>query len=241
MISNSDPAKDIIDLSHIDANLTAAGVQNFTFIGTNALTSAGAEVDYVQNAASDTTTVQATLAGDATPDLVIQISGLLKLTAANFALTSSQSKADLAAGAALSVSTLRSGSASEYSYTKVTGRACSSYEAIDDGIYIAADDLNLSGSSNEIDLLQNKVTITRGDSAESFAVGSGSFTLAYHANETIQAADAGAETFAFGSGFGNATINGFAAAGANADTLQLSISAFSYSGVTRGSEIPLGR
>jgi hypothetical protein len=227
-ISNFDPAKDVIDLSHIDANLTAAGVQNFTCIGTNALTSAGAQVDYVQDAATDTTTVQATLAGDATPDLVFQIAGLFTLTAANFALTSSQSKADLAAGAALSFSTLRSGSANEYSYTNVQGRPYSSYQAIDYASEVAADDLNLSGSSNEIDLFENNATITRGNSAESFAIGNGSFTLAYHANETIQAGDAEAETFAFSSGFGNETIDGFATAGANADTLQLSISAFSY-------------
>ncbi|MGO9423386.1 hypothetical protein [Roseiarcus sp.] len=226
-ISNFDPAKDVIGLSHIDANLTAAGVQNFTFIGTNALTSAGAQVDYVQDAATDTTTVQATLAGDTTPDLVFQIAGLFTLTAANFGLTSSQSTTDLAAGATLSFSTLRSGSANEYSYTNVQGRPYSSYQAIDYANEVAADDLNLSGSSNEIDLFENNATITRGNSAERFAIGNGSFNLAYHANETIQAGDAGAETFAFSSGFGNETIDGFAT-GANPDTLQLSISAFSY-------------
>jgi hypothetical protein len=33
-IWNFDPAKDVIDLSRIDANITAAGLQQFTFIGT---------------------------------------------------------------------------------------------------------------------------------------------------------------------------------------------------------------
>ena len=31
--SSFDPAKDVIDLSHIDADITTPGVQNFTFIG----------------------------------------------------------------------------------------------------------------------------------------------------------------------------------------------------------------
>ncbi len=62
------------------------------------------------------------------------------------------------------------------------------------------------------------------------AIGNGSFKLAYHANETIQAgnANAGAETFVFSKGYGQETINGFAASGANADTLVLSTSDFSY-------------
>ena len=38
-----DPAKDVIGLSNIDADLTAAGVQSFTFIGTNAFTTAPAQ------------------------------------------------------------------------------------------------------------------------------------------------------------------------------------------------------
>ena len=45
-VSGFNPAKDVIDLSHIDANLTTAGVQNFTFIGTAAFSGAGAQVRY---------------------------------------------------------------------------------------------------------------------------------------------------------------------------------------------------
>ena len=98
-VGNFDPTKDVIDLSHIDANLGVAGLQNFTFIGTAPLTSAGGQVDYVQNVALDETFVQVTLAGDTVPDLVIRVGGLLNLTAADFALTAAQSAADTAPAA----------------------------------------------------------------------------------------------------------------------------------------------
>ena len=58
-----DPAKDVIDLSRIDADILTPGVQNFTFIG-SAPFSGGAEVRYQLNPTNDTTTVQAALAGD---------------------------------------------------------------------------------------------------------------------------------------------------------------------------------
>src|SRR5208283_6128288 len=111
MVNDFDPAKDVFDLSHIDANLTQAGLQNFTFIGTNAFTSAGAQVRYQQDPTTNTTWVEATLAGDTTPDLVIQMVGLYTLTAANFALTPQQSATDFANGAALADSWVRSNDA----------------------------------------------------------------------------------------------------------------------------------
>jgi peptidase M10/serralysin-like protein len=99
-MSAFDPAKDVIDLSHIDANITEPGLQNFTFIGA-APFSGGAEVRYQLNPTNDTTTVQAALAGDPSADFTITLAGLVSLTAANFALTPAQSSADLADGAAL--------------------------------------------------------------------------------------------------------------------------------------------
>jgi Right handed beta helix region len=238
-ISGFDPAKDVIDLSHIDANLTSPGLQSFTFIGTKAFTSAGAEVRYQLNRTAGATIIQATLAGDTSPDLTIQIAGLLNLTSANFALTSAQSKTDLAKAAALSDSSSRSGSATEYIYTNVPGRSYSSYAAIAYANNTAADDLYLSASSNEIELFENGATITRGGQSERFAIGNGSFNLPYHANETIQAAGVGAETFAFSQGFGRETIDGFAPSGAKADTLKLSESAFSYlnAGMTQAQDL----
>jgi hypothetical protein len=176
------------------------------------------------------TVVQVALAGDTSPDMTIDISGQFNLTAANFALTASQSTTDLANGAALSVATARCGSAFEYLYTNVKGRSYSSYQSVYYANNVAADDLNLSATSNEIDLYESNAVISRQGNAEAFAIGNGKFNLTYRANETIQAgnANAGAETFLFSKGYGQETINGFAPSGTNADTLFLSISDFSY-------------
>ena len=97
-IGNFDPAKDVIDLSHLDADLTTPGVQSFKFIGAAPFSGAGGEVRVQQDPAHNTTYVQADLVGDASADLSIRLTGLLTLTAANFALTPSQSAADYATG-----------------------------------------------------------------------------------------------------------------------------------------------
>ena len=230
LVFSFDPAKDVINLSPIDANLTAAGVQAFAFIGTNAFTGAGAQVRYQLDPTNGDTIVQATLAGDTTPDWQIQIAGLVPLATSNFALTSSQSQTDFANGAALSVAHVDSGSALECLYTNVKEKAYSSYSSFSSAWYgtAGADDLNLSATSNQIDVYQNGLTLTRAGTAETLAIGNGSFTLAGHANETIQTANGGAETFAFRSIYGKETIDGFAPAGASADKLVLSKSDFSY-------------
>src|SRR5271163_2944045 len=92
-INNFDPAKDVIDLSRIDANITTPGLQYFTFIGTAPFSGTGAQVRYQLNPATDQTFVEADLAGDSgaySPDLEIVLTGLVPLTAANFALTAAQ-------------------------------------------------------------------------------------------------------------------------------------------------------
>jgi len=228
IVTNFDPAKDVVDLSHIDANLTASGVQNFTFIGTAAFSGSGAQVRYQQDPTNNYTYVEADLAGDsgnALPDVFIKLSGLRTLTAANFALTTAQSTADLANGAALSkVSTIYYGSATEDSYTNVQGRNYSSYQSFwSNWSTIAAENLNLSATANEIDLSGSGVTITRGSGSESLQVGTGSFSLGYHPTETIEARAAGPETFVFGANFGAETINGLT----SSDTIQLTTSSFS--------------
>jgi len=225
-IGNFDPAKDVIDLSHMDANLTQAGLQSFSFIGTNAFTSAGAQVRYQQNPATGTTTVQATLAGDTSPDLTIQISGLVTLSAANFALTPAQSASALTDGTTLSDPSLRSGSVTEYSYTNVTGRSYSSYASFDYANNVAADDLYLCPSANQLNLFENGATIMRGSQSEDFSIGNGLFTVPSHVDETINM-NGGNETVMLSKGFSNETINGFAASGTNVDTLDLSTAAFS--------------
>ncbi len=130
-MSAFDPAKDVIDLSSIDADITTPGVQNFTFIG-DAPFSGGAQVRYQLSPTNGTTIVQAALAGDTTADFSITLAGLTPLTAANFALTPSQSSADLANGAALSYKkvTTVSGAPTEYAYTNVQGKAYTSYEVV---------------------------------------------------------------------------------------------------------------
>ena len=131
MVGYFDSAKDVIDLSHIDASLAAAGVQNFTFIGTAPFSGGGAQVRYVQDPAHNITYVEADLAGNSTPDLFIRVAGLQTLTAANFALTAAQSNADMANGAALSVSLkARVGNVFDYFYQNVAGEPYSSYDAI---------------------------------------------------------------------------------------------------------------
>ena len=91
VIANFHTSKDVIDLSRVDASLGKIGIQNFTFIGSAALTAAGGQVDFVMNAAHTETLVQVSLLGDSQPDMVIRLSGQLNLTAANFCLTSAHS------------------------------------------------------------------------------------------------------------------------------------------------------
>jgi hypothetical protein len=237
-VANFDPTKDVIDLSHIDADITQPGVQNFTFIGTAAF-SGGPQVRYQLNPTNNTTTVQAALAGDPTADFTITLAGLAPLSAANFALTPSQSSADLADGASLTYSRVQTvaGAPAEYAYANVQGRAYTSYESFNVGA--TADDLNLSSSADELVLYSPSLTVTRGGGSESLQAGTGSDPLSYHPVETIDASTSGSEQFIFSAGFGNETINGFSASGASPDTIQLSKSAFSYltTGMTQAQDL----
>jgi hypothetical protein len=230
-IDNFDPVKDVIDLSSIDANTglySAAPTANFTFIGTAPFSGSGGQVRYQYDAALDETFVQADVVGDSIADLEIRLTGDIKLTAANFALTAAQSAADLADGAALNVSTTRYGEGAEFSYTNVLGQSYSSFQALYTSADTdAADNLILSSSANQLDLYASNLTISRGAGAESLTSGSIAFPLAYEPNETIEAGTVGSETFAFAANFGNETIEGFAT-GANPDTIQFAASSFWY-------------
>jgi hypothetical protein len=231
VMSAFDPAKDVIDLSQIDADILTAGVQNFTFIG-SASFSGGAQMRYQLNPTTGTTTVQAALAGDNTADFSITLYGLRPLTAANFALTSAQSTDALANGAALSYTqvTTAAGAPTEYAYSNVQGRAYTSYESFYGSTYedLAADDLNLSSSENKLIIYDPSQTVTRGGGSESLRVGTGSDPLAYHAVETIDASTSSGEQFVFSAGFGKETINGFSVSGTTPDSIQLAKAAFSY-------------
>ncbi len=228
-ISGFDPAKDVIDLSHIDADLTTPGLQNFIFIGT-APFSGGAQVRYQLNPTTGLTTVQAALAGDPTADFTLTLGGLFPLTAANFALTPSQSSADLADGAALTLSKVptAAGAPTEYLHSNVEGRAYTSYQAFWGGSALVADDLSLSPVANELILYGPNLTVTRGGGSEALQMGTGSDPLSYQPVETIDANARGSENFVFSAGFGKETINGFSASGASPDSIQLTKSSFSY-------------
>ena len=129
-VAGFDPAKDVIDLSHIDANITTAGVQNFTFIGSAAFDGA-AEVRYQLDPTSNITTVQAALAGDTSADFTITLQGLIPLTAANFALTRGPVLGRFGGrrGLDLQQGSTAAGAPTEYAYSNVQGRAYTSYES----------------------------------------------------------------------------------------------------------------
>src|SRR3984957_9931814 len=233
-----DPAKDVIDLSHVDGDILTAGVQNFTFIGAAPFSGVGAQVRYQLNPTSDTTTVQAALAGDFTADFSITLAGLVPLTAANIALTPSQLTAALANGAALTHTkvTTAAGAPTEYAYSNVQGRAYTAYESFHASQWdLAADDLNLSSNQDKLVLYDPSQTVTRGGGAETLTVGTGSDPLSYHPIQTIDATTSGSEQFICSAGLGKETINGFSVSGATPDSIQLVKSAFSYltSGMTQ--------
>jgi serralysin len=228
-ISDFDVNKDVIDLSAIPANLAQLGLTNekLTFIGAANFTGAGAQVNYVQDAADDKTLVEVALAGDTAPDMVIAIQGLVNLTAANFALTSAQSAADLSAGAALSVKrTVAAGGGFEYAYTNVQGRSYSSFEEMDaNSGALVGTQFDNNGGSGTLNLSGNGLTVIEGAGLQSVLTGSNLYSLASHTIEVINAGGATGETFVFAQGFGHDTISGFSA---RADALQLSESMFSY-------------
>jgi Right handed beta helix region len=244
-INNFDPSKDVIDLSRIDASITTPGLQHFTFIGSAPFSGNGGQLRYQLEPAQNRTLVQADLVGDSSADFEIILSGLTPLSASNFALTPAQSVADIANGAALTVTKVKTatGAPMEFSYTNVIGRNYSSYENFygDTGYQdIAAEDLNLSSTADQFVLYNANLTLTRGGGAETFQVGTGAADpVSYHPNQTIDATTSGSEQFVFGTDFGNETIQGFAASGSAPDTVQLATSSFSYltAGMTQAQDL----
>lgn len=245
-LSGVDPNKDVFDFSRIDANITTPGLQHFTFIGTAPFSGAGAQVRYQLDPAADVTFVEFDLAGDSTADFTLWIVGLVPLTAANFALTPAQSVADLANGAALVDTKVQTptGGMGETAYTNVKGQSYTSYEsfwaAIGGYAVVAAEDLNLSSTTDELRLFEPSLTVSRSGGAETIQYGtSAADPLSYHPVQTIDATTSGSETFVFGTNFGNETIQGFTASGSTPDTIQLATSSFSYltAGMTQAQDL----
>lgn len=227
LIGNFDASKDVIDLSAIDANILSPGMQNFTFIGTAAFSGAGGQVRYVQNPTLNETLVEADLVGDSSPDLEIRISGLVNLSSANFALTSAQSSAALAAGASLSMTQTGSGAAAhELAYANVQGRPYSSFDKIYSvASTMAAEAFDNTDASGALTLSGAGLTVSNGAAGQTVTTGGTTFSIAQHASQTVNASGSIADTFAFSSGFGQNTISGF---DPSTDLLRLQTSMFSY-------------
>ncbi len=230
---NFDLAKDVIDLSAINADPQGA-MQNFTFIGTAPFSGSAGQVRYQYDPTTNETLVQAELVGDFlagsdNPDFEIKLSGDVSLTAANFALTAGQSSADMAAGAALHMTIVGATNAThELVYTNVQGRPYSSFTEIypAGGTVVAneaAEAFNNTDGTGSLTLSGADATYTAGASTHSVTVGGTAVSITAHATETINATGA-SDSFVFQSGFGQDTLNGFG----GSDTLQLQKSMFSY-------------
>jgi hypothetical protein len=75
---------DRIRLDLVDANSTAAGTQDFTFIGTGAFTGIAGQLRYEQ--VNGNTFVSADIDGDGTANFALQLDGLHALRSADFIL-----------------------------------------------------------------------------------------------------------------------------------------------------------
>lgn len=236
LITNFNVSKDVIDLHQMNANPLSATTQNFTFIGSNAFSSAGGEVRVVQNAATNQTIVEADMVGDSTPDFEIDLSGLLNLTAANFVLTSAQAAAALPTQA----KSVDSDGSYDIAYQNYVGMSYTSYEDVYNaaGARVAESVDNASGSGS-LTLYGNGQTVSAGANALSTTVGADTFALTPHATETIAATGTSGDSFVFHQGFGQDTLNGFVATGSAHETLQFDISMFSYlnSGMTQAQDL----
>jgi hypothetical protein len=76
---------DLIDLSAIDARSATRGDDAFAFIGSSAFSGPG-QLHFVQDAAAGVTYIEGNTGGDATPEFVIVIKGLVTFTASDFIL-----------------------------------------------------------------------------------------------------------------------------------------------------------
>ena len=237
-ISNFDPAKDVIDLSRIDANVTTPGLQHFTFIGTAPFSGTGAQMRYQLNPATNQTFVEADLAGDSGnywPDFEIVLTGLMPLTAANFALTAAQSTADIANGAAAD---RHQGSNANRSAARIRLHERPGQNLLflpgvrrqhRRSTHARGRRLGPQFDQRPAPPFRSWHDGHQGRGAETLQVGTAAAdTVSYHSTQVIDATSSGSENFVFATGFGSETIQGFAASGTTPDTIQLVTSSFSY-------------
>ena len=226
------PMRDVFDLSRIDADMSTAGQQSFSYIGTAAFSGTGAQVRYYQDPSTNLTYVQAKLAGETTADMSIAMNGLYTLSASNFALTSAASTAAVTAAKALKVANTQSNGVYESNYTGVIGKTYADYQTFWLGGKLAAMNMDYgtasSITSNGLEIAQTGVTLTRTATKDTLKIGAGTFTLPVTASETTTI-DAGASaTINLQKGFKTETISGFDLTASSPDRLNLSKSMFSY-------------
>ena len=78
---------DVIDLGNVDADISTAEDDSFTFLGlTGSFTGNAGELRYARSVANDLTLIQIDTDGDALADMQIELTGLHDLTAGDFIL-----------------------------------------------------------------------------------------------------------------------------------------------------------
>lgn len=238
-ISFFNVAKDVIDLSRIDADPGTPGTQNLRFIGSNAFSAAGGEVRVVQDSTRNVTYVQATMAGSGNIVFQITLGGQLNLTAANFALTAAQSSllahdSATSQGGKLTTATsyLADGSSqvrtynSDGSYLGVTRSASAQVmqeSAVDRSGNVLASQTD-SASGNTI-LLSSDGDLINIGASNTVKSGVNSFAFSSNANTSVNVNGHSGSKFSFAQGFGHATVSDLFASGSYA---QLNSSMFSY-------------
>ncbi len=80
------PGVDRVEISRLDADLATPGNQAFTLIGTAPFSGTAGELHYLQDAATNTTLLQADMNGDGLADFEIAFDGILDFTDGDFLL-----------------------------------------------------------------------------------------------------------------------------------------------------------
>jgi hypothetical protein len=93
---------------------------------------------------------------------------------------------------------------------------------------------DVSLTSGALQLFQNDLTVSEGSGALSVVSGSDTFGLNDHLSQSIAMANSSGDAFHLTSGFGKTSISGFAAGGANSDTLDFQLAMFDASWFTPG-------
>ena len=108
-------------------------------------------------------------------------------------------------------------------YSGITGQAYTSYQNdYNSAGVLVAQAVNDTNGAGVTTVYGNNLQISTSAGAESLTSGSDIFVYTPHAKETFSAAGTTNDVFTFKAGFGSDTISGLGAAGANADSLNLS-------------------